>query len=135
MSSRHRQFKRERIRNKLPELYEKHGSCCFYCKAKVLLKHITIDHLEPRKNIPLDKHPHRKNKVFACKDCNSGLKGSLSIYFFRERVVKELVEILKSKTSINKKWNSHKIQKVERYKTIIKTCTMILREEIKDFCF
>ncbi len=130
-----RQFHRQRIRKQLPELYLKHGSCCFYCKTNVLLRCITLDHYEPINKIPMDKNPHVKNKLFACKDCNSGLKGNLTIYEFRERVCKEIILILRSKASQTQKWSNHKTQKFERYKAIVKTCTQILNGQLKDFCF
>lgn len=129
------QFKRSRIRKKLPELYVQHGSCCFYCKTTVPFRAITLDHFEPINKIALDKNPHYKNKLFACRDCNSGLKGNLTIYEFRERVVKELIKILRSKKSQKNTWTWHKTQKFERYKNIVKTCTSILNETITDFCF
>lgn len=130
-----RGFKRYRIKHKLPDLYLKHGSCCFYCKTNTPFRVITLDHFEPIDKIPTSKNPHTKNKLFACKDCNSGLKGNLTIYEFRERVVKELIKILRSQTSQTKIWTWHKTQKFERYKNIVKTTTGILNGTITDFCF
>ena len=86
----------KRKRNEvLEKQYYDQGSCCIYCKEKVPYELITRDHFQP-----LSKgNTFLKNKVFACRYCNS-MKGSLNINEFVNdlyiRINKE-ISILKNK--------------------------------------
>lgn len=58
------------------------GGCCYYCKTKIKYEEITRDHFFPKSK----GYTLFKNKVFACRFCNSS-KGHKSIEEFRESVL------------------------------------------------
>jgi 5-methylcytosine-specific restriction endonuclease McrA len=74
----------------LKEAHRIHGGDCFYCKTKIGLQDLTIDHVEPISN---EGGRAIQNLLIAHRKCNQN-KGSLPIEAFSPEAGKEWLSAL-----------------------------------------